>query len=81
MEEKPEACEFCRWPTAELTYYDAGDGGWLCHICASTPTGNMVLFPQIYSKHNTDVLRTMVLIGHMLLEAIRGQADTAERGG
>lgn len=39
--DKPEECEFCGWPTDELS--ESGYGPrkpWLCEVCRHTPAGN-----------------------------------------
>ncbi|KKK59161.1 hypothetical protein LCGC14_3037150 [marine sediment metagenome] len=69
--EKPEWCDFCGWETKELKL--TGEQGvasgpqWLCDLCRDTLAGNVALHPTAY---NTDVtvLKTVIRIGHMLLE-------------
>lgn len=65
--EKPEYCDFCDVETEALTWYVAGEGGWLCLICASTPAGNVALHPGVHQQADVDVLKTLVRVGHMIL--------------
>ncbi len=68
--EKPECCDFCEYETDHLKWYLQGQGGWLCYVCSHTPAGTVALHPGAHQAVDVDVLRTVVLTTHMILDAL-----------
>ena len=70
-DEQPETCLSCDKKTEALTQYKYGCGGWLCFICASTPAGNVALYPEVHRDADVDVLKTVVWAAHMILDTLK----------
>lgn len=78
MNEKPDECEGCYFPTAELSQYDASDmigrhegrKKWLCELCASTETGRIMDYPRQF-EGQAAAMRTVCYVGNVILEALK----------
>jgi len=67
-ERQPEYCDFCGWETGDLV--KTGVTWWFCSICRSTPASNVAMYPNAHQSTNWDTLRTIIRIGHMVLERV-----------
>ena len=70
--EQPEWCDFCGWVTLKLTMTTSygAEPLWLCDLCRATPAGNVALHPNTHPEADLDVLKTLIIIGHILIEKV-----------
>lgn len=71
------SCDSCDFETTELKQYEQHDVRmkmvkvWLCELCASTPAGNALEYPDQF-RGQAETLKTICFVGNTLLAAIEG---------
>lgn len=80
--ENPQECVACQFETTDVSDYGYAREGdhtrhhlpkerahkWLCLLCAATPSGNAVEYPEQYPYVST--MRTICYVGNVILAAL-----------
>jgi hypothetical protein len=71
---KPDVCECCHYPAADLARVEPGLEGpgakWLCRLCRSTWAGATVLRTSKWATDRHEALATTCFVGNAILDAL-----------
>lgn len=87
LSEKPVLgdCAACQHDKVMVEWYENSspppheeDGHWFCILCASTSSGNSVIYPSQYTPAHSDTLQAICFVGNEILNSLKTGIHTRE---